>query len=252
MIKFYRHIRQNLLNQGKTTKYLKYAIGEIILVVIGILIALQINNWNEKRHQKDKEIEILKAFKSQLNNDLKEFDQSLEFYRGAKESMNIILNYLYEDLPYQDSLKHDFFEATRIYGTSDLSNSVFETLKSTGIDLISNQELRNKIVTLYDDADSQIENFEKKYSDILFNASQNVLNTRFIDFWQGDYKSNYQGEMVPVDFEKLKTDQEYIYFLRTLRNEMGWLLERPIEDTKIYVTELLQDIDQAIKTLETD
>ena len=49
MIKFFRHIRQNLLMENKTSRYFKYAIGEIILVVIGILIALQINNWNEKR-----------------------------------------------------------------------------------------------------------------------------------------------------------------------------------------------------------
>ena len=51
MIKFFRKIRQNLLSEGKTGKYFKYAIGEIILVVIGILIALSINNWNEKRKQ---------------------------------------------------------------------------------------------------------------------------------------------------------------------------------------------------------
>ena len=49
MIKFFRHIRQNLLMENKTGKYLKYAIGEIVLVVIGILIALQINNWNQER-----------------------------------------------------------------------------------------------------------------------------------------------------------------------------------------------------------
>ncbi|MDP3313956.1 DUF6090 family protein [Lutibacter sp.] len=49
MIKFFRHIRKNLLNEGKTNKYFKYAIGEIALVVIGILIALSINNWNEDR-----------------------------------------------------------------------------------------------------------------------------------------------------------------------------------------------------------
>lgn len=48
MIKFFRHLRQRLLSEGKTGKYFKYAIGEIILVVIGILIALQINNWNQK------------------------------------------------------------------------------------------------------------------------------------------------------------------------------------------------------------
>jgi hypothetical protein len=48
MIKFFRHIRQSLILENKTGKYLKYAIGEIVLVVIGILIALQINNWNEQ------------------------------------------------------------------------------------------------------------------------------------------------------------------------------------------------------------
>jgi hypothetical protein len=47
MIQFFRKIRQNLLLENKTGKYLKYAIGEIVLVVIGILIALSINNWNE-------------------------------------------------------------------------------------------------------------------------------------------------------------------------------------------------------------
>ena len=48
MIKFFRHIRQSLLAEGKTGKYLKYALGEILLVVLGILIALQLNIWNEK------------------------------------------------------------------------------------------------------------------------------------------------------------------------------------------------------------
>jgi len=59
MIKFFRKIRQKLLSEGKTVMYLKYALGEIVLVVIGILIALQINNWNENRKQKIKEREIL-------------------------------------------------------------------------------------------------------------------------------------------------------------------------------------------------
>ena len=51
MIKFFRGIRQNLLSKGKTGKYLKYAAGEIILVVIGILIALQLNEWNDQRKE---------------------------------------------------------------------------------------------------------------------------------------------------------------------------------------------------------
>ena len=56
MIKFFRKIRQNLLMENKTGKYFKYAIGEIVLVVIGILIALQINNWNEKHQAQNKMI----------------------------------------------------------------------------------------------------------------------------------------------------------------------------------------------------
>ena len=59
MIKFFRKIRQNLLSEDKTVKYLKYAIGEIMLVVIGIVIALQINNWNENRKNGIKEQESI-------------------------------------------------------------------------------------------------------------------------------------------------------------------------------------------------
>ena len=60
MFKFFRKIRQQLLSQNKISKYLLYAIGEIVLVVIGILIALSINNWNEDRKLKQFEYKILK------------------------------------------------------------------------------------------------------------------------------------------------------------------------------------------------
>ena len=66
MIKFFRKIRQNLLMENKTGKYFKYAIGEIVLVVIGILIALQINNWNELRKEKEQESIILSDIKEDL------------------------------------------------------------------------------------------------------------------------------------------------------------------------------------------
>jgi len=74
MIKFFRKIRQKLLSENKFNKYIVYAIGEIILVVIGILIALQINNNNEAAKNKEKEKIILKEILTSLNNDFKGFD----------------------------------------------------------------------------------------------------------------------------------------------------------------------------------
>jgi sensor domain CHASE-containing protein len=83
MIKFFRKIRQNLLSENKFSKYLIYAIGEIILVVIGILIALQINNNNELNKQRAKEVQFLKNLKSDLI-----FEESeLERYIGIRESI---------------------------------------------------------------------------------------------------------------------------------------------------------------------
>ncbi|MDB9961778.1 DUF6090 family protein, partial [Oceanihabitans sp.] len=67
MIKFFRHIRKSLLMENKTGKYFKYAIGEIVLVVIGILIALQINNWNENRINNNR----LKSYLTEIIKDLK-------------------------------------------------------------------------------------------------------------------------------------------------------------------------------------
>ena len=74
MIKFFRKIRQKLLSKGKTGKYLKYAIGEIILVVIGILIALQINNWNERRKFKNVEKTVLTNIYKNLATDSTHFN----------------------------------------------------------------------------------------------------------------------------------------------------------------------------------
>ncbi len=74
MIKFFRNFRQNLLMENKTGKYLKYAMGEIVLVVIGILIALQINNWNEDRKEAIKENQLLNNLQGEFKDNLQDLD----------------------------------------------------------------------------------------------------------------------------------------------------------------------------------
>ena len=89
MIKFFRKIRYDLMKKNKTGKYLKYAIGEILLVIIGILIAVSINNWNEERKLKKAEQSILKDLKQEMTINLKALEFVIEgnerSFQGAEE-----------------------------------------------------------------------------------------------------------------------------------------------------------------------
>jgi len=91
MISLFQKIRQNLLLEGKITSYLKYAIGEILLVVIGILIALQINNWNEIRKNQRERIVILNNLKSELTEDFTMLTYTIE----RLERRKVFADYLY-------------------------------------------------------------------------------------------------------------------------------------------------------------
>lgn len=92
MIKFFRKIRQNMIKENKISKYMLYAIGEIILVVIGILIALQINNWNEKRLNENKIISILKEVQNDLKEDILKSKELFSYYEERDSIIKLALN----------------------------------------------------------------------------------------------------------------------------------------------------------------
>src|SRR6056300_1690800 len=100
MIKFFRKIRQNLIMENKTGKYLKYAIGEIVLVVIGILIALQINNWNEHRKLQSEELNLLADIKTNLVVTLKNLQHDTLVNGKYLKNYLKIENYINDNLPY--------------------------------------------------------------------------------------------------------------------------------------------------------
>ncbi|WP_090295316.1 DUF6090 family protein [Flagellimonas zhangzhouensis] len=74
MIRFFRNIRKQLFTENKFSKYLLYALGEIILVVVGILIALQLNNWSQENKDRQREQLILKQLNSEFRNNKDLFD----------------------------------------------------------------------------------------------------------------------------------------------------------------------------------
>ena len=101
MIKFFRKIRQKMLTENKFSKYLLYAIGEIILVVVGILIALQINNSNDQRIEKTKEIKYLTNIKIDLNKDIKSLDYNIEFREKKSRGTQKIIEQI-NGMPIED------------------------------------------------------------------------------------------------------------------------------------------------------
>ena len=92
MIKFFRNIRKDLMEKNKTRRYFKYAIGEIILVVIGILIALQINNWNENRKDLLNETKILNTLHAEFKQNRITLDSTLTLLNQSEKALNFVLN----------------------------------------------------------------------------------------------------------------------------------------------------------------
>ena len=130
MIKFFRHLRQNLIMENKTSKYFKYAIGEIILVVIGILIALQINNWNENRINNIKLKSYLTEIVKDLINDSLSIHRELEVAKIRIESRSSFLAIKDYNVLTVDSLEKSL---ETFYSQIPFSNSAFKKIENSGI-----------------------------------------------------------------------------------------------------------------------
>ena len=103
MLKFFRSIRKGLLSEGKTSKYFKYAIGEIILVVLGILIALQLNTWNQNRQDRIQEQQILVQLLNEYENNLIQMNQKIFIRNETILSAYKLLQYKNDEMLYISS-----------------------------------------------------------------------------------------------------------------------------------------------------
>lgn len=149
MIKFFRNIRKTLLEKGMTTSYLKYAIGEIVLVVVGILIALSINTWNENRKDRSFEVKMLKEVKTALISDKAHFETMKERMMILKDRVDFFVNYIADQKTMNDSLNDKIF-GLNMGISMQFNNGAYSAIKASGIDKISNDSLRNSLIYFYD------------------------------------------------------------------------------------------------------
>ena len=153
MIKFFRKIRQRLLTENKFSKYLLYAVGEIFLVVIGILIALQINTWNQERKDRTSERLFLTQMKVELEGDIHALDSELKKCKAQLPKIEKLITVLYaEEVEMADFNKSflDFINTSWYPISYGANPATYEEMKSSGkLGVIKNKELRNSIVILY-------------------------------------------------------------------------------------------------------
>ena len=233
MIKFFRKISQQFLVENKTGKYLKYAIGEIILLVIGILIALQINNWNENRKIRQQEAILLQDIDAEFKYNKSELESNLNAYDQARKNLSRIIDLFPIDhwTIELDTLAF-ILEKTRFNGNYDYSNTSLEKIRnSSSYDIISNVELRNLRlqweVLLADYIESEswaLKHYEERYSPILRN---NIPRPYYKGFKDPRAKLDFLGSL---EFEGL------INFRRNKINGMFRLVELNENENNIIDT----------------
>ncbi|MFC2129104.1 DUF6090 family protein [Bacteroidota bacterium] len=182
-------MRQRLLTENKFSKYLIYAIGEIFLVVIGILIALNINNWNENQKIKKLEIVFLENLQIDLEVDISNFSNRI------KESEHVMKNnyfFIHESYKTQENIK-DFktLVGMIVWSTEHFvaQNSTYSELNNSGqLNIFSNKNLKNSIVShylVYENVSNHIKEFNefstREFSKILPTIVKNGMNEHIFD-----------------------------------------------------------------------
>ena len=234
MIKFFRSIRQTLIMEnppdhrraGKTSKYLKYGIGEIVLVVIGILIALQINTWNQYRLDKAYEQKMLHELVEDLKQDTSYLNGQFGRIKRFEESVDMVLND-------PQSLKNEgsLFLFGGVYFVQN--TKAMETIKSGYVQIPFNDNLRKQINTHYHSS--------RFYLDLLSIEDKNFFEFRAIPLQKSQFKiqrtpdsENFDIDISLIDYETTITSKEfndYILLRKSRINRWNWAYQKIMEST---------------------
>ncbi|MBN3520973.1 hypothetical protein JYB62_13270 [Algoriphagus lutimaris] len=224
---------------------------EILVITIGIYGAFELNNYGENKTRRKAELEILKGCKTELMIDQAEIDLNIGELRKSKGSLDLLLEVLENDGSYHDSLAFHF-NYTLLPMHFVHSTSSFETAKSRGLDIISNADIRTKLISLYDSQyDFFLQGEAEELAEVQY-GMRHILPGRFeagYNYPNSDY--TFSGTMVPNDFESLKRDQEYLYFIKTQSNRTRSYIEFFYTNLKKSVVSMIQDLEEEIKRLES-
>lgn len=248
MSKVFKTIRKSNIMANNSKKYFKYAIGEIILVVIGILIALQINNWNENNKLERKEIELLQLVKQDLienNKEIKDLEKRLSVNKNGVDSILSI----FKKTEKQDNLFLPLSVAM-VHRKSNFNNSNtgYKLILNNSTSIISNDSILKSILSLYEKDFSGIIKREELMNSKIDNNLYPLTNSLFrlkpmtIKFEELDASQTDLYE--PLDFEALSKNNLYINTLVQLK--------RTFEERLILSKEIAIKVKSTITSIEDE
>lgn len=222
MITLFRRIRQKLVTSGSITKYSFYAIGEILLVVIGILLALQVNNWNEERKTENLLSENLYKVKQNLLADTTQINQVYEDLYAKDVNSLYLSDFLYERESVYDTLRltKAFFESNTATEFTPIRLSYITMVNTGTINNIESDELLQALYEYYevDDWSRQVQEQKERYATELSDARFPYLSQQ--DFREkaktalkwGVWKETPEADII-IDWAKVREDGFYLVAL---------------------------------------
>ena len=252
MIKFFRKIRQNVLSEGKTGKYLKYAIGEILLVVIGILIAIQVNNWNENRKAYAKEQQILLSLREEFKQNIEELNFDHQINLSCINAIKALLNFD-EKTEFETKTVDSLLGQSYNFATFDARLGVINDLSSSGnLELVRDPELRYLLNQWTGELNDYREDviIRREY---WINYGPNIVNKllplRNTDAYQ-DREDYLRADIIkPIEVPK----SNYIAFFNSLEVD-GYLFDYYINQSYVTINEetIMKFLNKTLALIENN
>ena len=244
MLPFFRKIRWRLSADNQFFKYTRYAIGEIVLVVIGILIALQINNWNEDRKSRQIEYITLSELKKNVEANIHNMDSLEANIEHRMASIEVILQAFQNKESFSDSLSNHFAWAM-IYDRMPINTGAYESFKESGTQIVKDDELRFMITNYFDYHIGVLKDFLAEVRDDFYSYMLGYLRTNFKTYVGVDQIA------VPKDYESLSQNETFILSLGIFNDVQRDAL-RGTREARIRSKELLDKIDLRLNELNNN
>ena len=221
-MKFFRKIRQQLLTENKFSIYLIYAIGEIVLVVIGILIALSINNWNEWQQQREKETIVLYDLKENLESNIQLLEKEMKRIKSSNRSGELIYQLVKNGNTNELITPEDWHRALLNGGKLILSQEGYESLKNNGFDIIINADLKKEIIFLFENVHLGL------LRSLQWGSSVQATYDKFISehfYVNNDEEGNPIFGLIPRDYKNVIKNHYYFGLIDVSRGQRSVYIE---------------------------